>query len=310
MRKRFFAMFLIVVLLIAAFGLSCEPTEKGTIEVEATLDGDPWTGAVDYTLTRTGETINGDSVDKTFSVAPDTWTCAYVSGGPGSFVDITPSDTQSVAASGTITFTLNFVTPTTPVDASIEFETWTINGTPVAPGWYLIGPNTIVDIRYKEHVSGEQGATVTINQTAWIQVHNIGIWGEMAGPNITLHCVNAPDAVKMSPQATKLYQQATVEGVPVQPCTNTILEYCKPVKLDAEVGWELVVCNNYTKTINWIGIPSPADIVFDVTDPYNALTLNLTAKACIGVGEGFEDIDPANDCTDWCPPLVVTYLIP
>jgi len=267
---------------------------------------------VDYTLSRTGDTINGASVDKTFSVAPDTWTCAYVSGGPdgATLIGIAPSETQSLAGGGTITFTLNFETPGMPVDASIEFDTWTINGTAVDPGWYTVGPNTIIDIQYKEHVSGEEAATVTVDQTAWIQVHNIGEWGEIEGKNITLHCVNAPGAVKMSPRATKLSQQATVEGIPVEPCTNTVLEYCKPVKLDVEVGWELVVCNNYTKTINWIGIPSPSDILFDITDPYDSVTINLTAKACIEVGEGFEDIDPANDCTDWCPTLIVTYLIP
>ncbi len=196
------------------------------------------------------------------------------------------------------------------MDASIKFDSWTINGTPVDPDWYVVGPNTIIDIQYKEHVSGEEDAVVTVDQTAWLQVHDMGIWGEMEGLPITLHCINAPGAVKMSPSAKKLYQQATVEGIPVQPCTNIVLEYCQPVDLDVEVGWELVVCNNYTKTINWIGIPSPPDILFDITDPYDCVTINLTAKACIEVGEGFEDIDPSNDCTDWCLPLIVTYLIP
>jgi hypothetical protein len=41
-----------------------------------------------------------------------TWTIGYYSGGPvgAIFVDITPSATQTVAAGGTITFTMNFVT--------------------------------------------------------------------------------------------------------------------------------------------------------------------------------------------------------
>jgi hypothetical protein len=41
------------------------------------------------------------------------WTCTYVAVGPvgASFVNITPSATQAVSAGGTITFTLNFVTP-------------------------------------------------------------------------------------------------------------------------------------------------------------------------------------------------------
>ena len=94
-----------------------------TIEVKATLDGSPWTGAVQYTLTPgSGSPISGTtSVPKSFTVDPGTWTCAYVSGGPAgaSFVNVTPSPTQSVSAGGKITFTLNFKT-TTPITLTIK----------------------------------------------------------------------------------------------------------------------------------------------------------------------------------------------
>ena len=318
MKKGILAICLVLVLLVAASGLSC-PADKGTIEVKATLDGAPWTGSVDYTLSRTGETVTGASVDKTFTVAPDTWTCAYVSGGPGLFVDITPSPTQSVAAGGTITFTLNFVTPPTPVDASIEFDSWTINGMRVDPGWYVVGPGDWIDIEYKEHVSGEEDAVVRVDQTNWLQVHNIGYEGEIPGPPIKLHCVDHPNAVRMDPPATKLYQQCTVEGNPVVFCHRLELEYCEPVNLDVETGWELVVCNNYTKTINWIGFPvggtmildlNGLEVLWDVEEIEPFMAFNLTDKACIEVGDGFEDTNPDNDCTDWCPPLIIIYAPP
>lgn len=319
MRKRISTVGFSCAVILALIVLSmpgCTPT-TGTIDVDATLDGSTWTGSVDYTLTpTTGSPVSGTQVSDSFTVAPDTWTCAYVSGGPGIFVDITPSDSQSVAAGGTIAFTLNFESPQ-QVDASVEFDTWTINGMPVAPGWHVVYPGDWVDIEYKEHVSGEEDATVTVDQTAWLQVHNIGPWGEMEGEPVTLHCVNAPGAVKMDPSATKLYQQATVDGAPVDYCYELVLEYCEPVTLDVEVGWELVVCNNYTKTINWIGFPpmgtmilQDMDVMFDVPDAWDAVTFNLTGKACIDVGEGFEDTNPANDCADWCPTLTVTYLLP
>lgn len=118
MRKRLFhicVVLLVLVVSIAALVTSCTPTgpTRCTIEVKATLDGSPWIGAVQYTLTGPGGSINGDTVPETFSkVDCGNWTCAYVSGGPGgAYLDsITPSPTQSVYEGGTITFTLEFKT--------------------------------------------------------------------------------------------------------------------------------------------------------------------------------------------------------
>jgi hypothetical protein len=324
MAKRLLFICLVSLILVALFIPSCTPT-TGTIEVKATLDGVAWTGAVTYTLTGPGATaptvLNGASVDKTFTVDAGNWTCAYVSGGPGIFVNITTSATQEVVAGETETFTLNFVTPV-DVDIEVHFKTWTHNGVPIPPQvtWVFVAPGDWIDVEYEEHVSGETGAHVTVHQTSWLSVHNIGWYGEEPqGAPVTLHVVNAPGAVKMSPPpADKSNQQATVEGVPVQPCANVVLPFCEPVKLDVEVDWELVVCNNYTKTINWIGFNPPgiqslfvgADVLFESMDDfYTGVTFNLTAKACVEPGEGFEDTDPANDCTDWAPTLTVTYVL-
>ena len=100
----------VAVVLTAMFWLSCTPAGQASIRIEATLDGTPWSGTVQYTLTGTEQTRTGTSVTSTLAVAADTWTCAYISGGPAgaSFVDITPSSTQTLSEGGTITFTLNF----------------------------------------------------------------------------------------------------------------------------------------------------------------------------------------------------------
>jgi len=113
MRKKLCAIrsvLVVSIVLIVVLVPSCAPAEPTTIDVEATLDDAPWSGAVQYTLTTTGETIDGTSVPTTHDVTPDTWTCTYVSGGPaeGYFIDITPSSTQSVSRGDTITFHLNF----------------------------------------------------------------------------------------------------------------------------------------------------------------------------------------------------------
>lgn len=119
MRKKILYICSVLVLSIAVAAVSipgCAPTQC-TVDVKATLDGSAWTGAVQYTLTGPGATaptiINGASVPATHSnVDCGSWTCAYVSGGPAGapLANIGPSSTQSAAAGGTITFTLDFVT--------------------------------------------------------------------------------------------------------------------------------------------------------------------------------------------------------
>jgi len=304
MKKKLLAIGLVVAVLAltAAFWVSCQPTERGNIVVHATLDSSPWTGAVAYTLSSTGETVNGTSVNTTFTVAPGNWTCAYVSGGPGGavFVDITPSATQALVNGGTITFSLNFVTPPPPLDASIVFDTWTINGEPVDPGIHHVPPDTIIDIRYKEHVDGEQGQVVTVYQTCWLTIHYV------EGPEeiIWLHAVNAGGAVFMDPPATKLYQMTTIEGEDAPYCTEVPLFKCVSVKLDVEIEWELEICTDYTKTINWLHFPevNGAPVLFDIPPAPLGTTFDLTSWACVEL-EG--DVDPTNDCTDPCPVLTI-----
>ncbi len=306
MRKGLFAICSVLLISLAVLAPCCAPT-TGTINVDATLDGSPWTGTVSYTLTpASGSNISGTSVDDTFTVDPGSWNCTYVSGGPAAayFVNITPSETQSVSAGGNITFTLNFATfAASPLDAYIVFESWTINGVEVAPGPHTVHSGDIIDIEYTEHVSGATGAFVTVHQTNWLSFHYLG-----PGEWTTLHVVNADGAVKMSPSsAKKLSQQCTVEGVDKYPCDYIEVIKCHPVKLDVETSWKEVVCTTYTKTINWIGFPSPNDILFD---PYQALagdSFNLTAMACVHLAD-YEDANPSNDCTDWCSNLTITYM--
>jgi hypothetical protein len=305
-KKRLYAIWSILLVLVVSFvvsGLGCGPT-TGTIYVEATLDGLPWTGAVEYTLTGPGAAaptvINGHSVDDNFSGEAGSWNCTYVSGGPGLFVDITPPPPQTLDAGGNITFTLNFVTP--PLDATISFKSWTINGVEVQPGTYILYSGDWVDVEYTEHVYGPAG-NVTVHQTSWLQVHNIGYEGE-PGPSIWLHCVNAPGAVSMDPPAEGSNQQCTVEGLPVDPCDEIELKYCEPVWLDVEIDWNLEICTTYTKTINWISFPSPP-VLFDIMPPFLVgQSLNITSYACVDL-EG--DTNPQNDCTVECPTLTIIY---
>jgi len=315
MAKKLLAICVTLLVLVAVFVPSCGTPTTGTIEVKATLDGSPWTGAVQYTLS--GATnITGTTVVNNFTVDAGSWTCAYVSGGPGIFVNITPSATQSVAAGGTKTFTLNFRTPVAP-DAWVTFKSWTINGTVVDPlqGPFLVFPNTIIDCEYTEHVDGEEGEVVTVHQTSWLKIHNNGFEGQ-PGPSIWLHAVNHPDAVTMDPPAEKKENQTcTVDGVPVPVCTEIELVFCEWVNLDVEVDWDLKICTEYEKTINWIGFPLQGPMIlqdglpvlFEAPGMLHMQTLQLVSYACVEV-EG--DDDPDNDCSGDSPMLTVIFMLP
>jgi hypothetical protein len=267
MRKGFLAICLslvVAVVLLAAFVPSCTPT-TGKIEVKATLCGVAWQGAVNYTLTpASGSAFTGNIVPKTFTVAPGTWTCGSVVGGPaGAFLkSITPSATQAVSAGGTITFTLDFELNQ---DAAIEFLYWTVNGEPKQPGPTLEAmPCQIIDVHFKQWVNGCQGYNVTMNETSKLWIHYDGYVEGPPPPFVWLHVVNDLCAVNKTPTPqglppVKKSQVTSFKGVPVQPGMPDInLNFCDDTAyLDVETSWELKKCVNYTKSINWFGISFP-----------------------------------------------------
>jgi hypothetical protein len=320
---------LILVISLAVFVPGCDgEIPLGTIEVKATLDGSPWTGDVDYTLTpATGSSFAGTSVDKTFIEDPGDWTCAYISGGPGTFVSITPAETQNLAAEGTITFTLNF--QSTQVDVSIVFDTWSINGTPVPPTPGGLGPfwwineDTVVDAHYTVQVGGNNtGKPVTVHETMTITAHNVGPEGEgnPDSPPIKWHVVNGLGAVMTDPPLDVSNQVATHEGNPVPFCHNILLPWCDAVNLDVECDVETEVGANFTKKVNWVRNPKGVNIteglamwddsVFEI-DTIQAWTVfTLVTTACEEVGEGFVDTDPLNNCSGDSPMLFIGVLPP
>ena len=330
MRKGLLAISLVLLLSLMALVPACEGETTGTIEVKATLDGVAWpssgTGAVTYTLTGPGTAPTGTtSVPKSFTVDAGSWSCAYVSGGPGAFVDITPSATQTLAAGETKTFTLNFVT--VEVDVSVTFVTWSINGTPVPgnPGgpntFWWISPDTVVDAHYQVHVGGNNtGKPVTVHETKTITAHNVGIEGVTPGAPIIWHVLNGLGAVSTNPPFDVSNQQATLEGSPVARCTNIALPWCQLVHLDVECDVETEVGATFTKKVNWVRNPAGvnitaladlwADSVFEITSAQAWTGFTLVTTACEEVGEGFIDTDQSNDCSTDSPMLYIGILPP
>jgi hypothetical protein len=117
--------------------------EVGTVVVQATLDGSPWTGNVSYTISG-AEDYSGSSVNQTITnAAVGSYTLGYNSGGPtaASLANITPGSTQTLSAGGTITFTLNFTTTGISglqVKATLDGAAWTgnVNYTITGPEGY------------------------------------------------------------------------------------------------------------------------------------------------------------------------------
>jgi len=189
-------------------------------------------------------------------------------------------------------------------DASIEFDTWTINGQPVPPGTYEVPPSTIIDFRYKVHVAGPPGAVVQIIETSWLLIHYVS--GE--AESIWLHAVNAPGAVSMDPPATKLCQMTIVGEDYAEYCTRIPLPKCEPVWLGVETEWTLAVCTDYIKTINWLHIGEVTDeeVLFDLQAlPGENYTLYSYSSVEL---EG--DENPENNDTGWSPLLTIVIVPP
>ncbi|MBM3148524.1 MAG: hypothetical protein FJZ88_00650 [Chloroflexi bacterium] len=101
----------------------------GGISVYATLDGTPWTGTVDFTITgpttRSGAAVPGNFAD----LSHGTYTVTYNYGGPAgaSLASITPSPTQILTAGSSLAFTLNFhrhATSNINVSATLDGAAW------------------------------------------------------------------------------------------------------------------------------------------------------------------------------------------
>ena len=313
MRKGFFAIcsiLLVLVVSLAVLGPSCTPT-TGTIDVDATLDGSPWpssgTGAVDYTLTGSGATaptvIDGDTVPDTFTVDPGSWTCAYVSGGPGTFVDITTSATQSVTAGNTTTFTLNFETPEEQVDASITFVSWTIDGQQVDPGTYTVYPPSIIDCEYDVVVNGTYCESVNVTVSLKLPKH-------FKGPSEwqSWHVANAPGSVYAIPPGTIWSQNASMNGTVLEECTWFDVFKCVPMYYDVTFTFEAHKGTTYRTKVNWLrySASGPDAVLFD-TDFMHAGCLgssDLVTSGCVYVPG---DVNPANDYSGYSERLYVTH---
>lgn len=135
---------------------------RGTIQVNATVNGSPWNGTAAWALTGIG-LASSTSVPRTLTDMPaGGYALTFLWGGPanGAFVGITPIN-QSLTAGTTATFTLNFVT--TPVPPS-NLSSSAISSSQVALSWNDNSNNeTEFRIERKRTASG-----------SWSQIASLG----------------------------------------------------------------------------------------------------------------------------------------
>ncbi|MGA2670717.1 MAG: hypothetical protein ABSF21_04805 [Dehalococcoidia bacterium] len=329
MREKLFAIcagVAVLIVLLAVFIPSCDGLAIGTIEVKATLCGIPLEDvSVTYTLIQvssgvSGSDITGTAAPYSFSVGVGNWTCVYVSGGPagvgvpcgtyGAYLDdIAPSETQSVAAGGTITFTLNFELKQ---DAGIGFDNWTHDGIPIVGSEYEAVPCQIIDVHFQQWVNGCEGYNVTVNETSWLKITQVG------GPcPVQIFVADDWCAVNKTPEPRqKVSQVSSINNATVQNGASINLSLNMTTLLDVETVWQLVKCPNYTKTINWFGISKAPFVpgvhpcvLFELVlppGPVQQYTFILQTSAEVALVDDV-DVDPANNYTGWSvPPLFLT----
>jgi surface antigen len=94
----------------------------GAITVNATLDGSPWNGSVNYSVSGP-MSFSGNNVSADFqNRSAGTYTVSYISGGPANsiFSAVSPSSTQTLAGGGSVVFTLIFASAAVPPRLSIN----------------------------------------------------------------------------------------------------------------------------------------------------------------------------------------------
>lgn len=321
MRKSVFGICLslvVAIVLLAALAPSCRPT-TGTIKVQAQLCGVPWQGAVNYTLTGPGPSINGTSVQSTHSdLLPGTWTCAYVAGGPaGAFLNsIKPSASQNLLAGATITFTLDFELKQ---DAAIQWLTWTLNGVPHGqPSTVEVGPCNVTDVHFQQWVKGCTGYNVTLNETDWLT-----IIASPANPGpVVIYVVNADCALNKTPPpqglpSVKKSQVPSINNATVLVGANITLFPGMTGTLDVHTVWQLVKGTNYTKNINWLGISKPPFepllpthpcVLFELVAMPGLYQFTLVASAHVDL-VGATDVNMTNNDA-MGPQLILNVLVP
>ena len=146
-----------------------------SVQTSATLNGAPWTGAVNYTLTH--YTVSGPIEDTEYSVPRTTGgvpagniQLTYNSGGPAgaTLSGITPSAQQTASSGGTVFFTMNFVHQQPSygrimINATLDGAPWQVAIGSGGISYSIIGPDTHTGSNVPSTYDGQPTGTYTLS---------------------------------------------------------------------------------------------------------------------------------------------------
>jgi hypothetical protein len=122
-------------------------SQSGNVLVKATLNGSPWSGPVNYSISGAFEGSD-QQVPRTYNSVPvGNYSISYLGGGPSGALlsSITPTPAQKLSSGSTIVFTLNFTTqPSTGninIYATIDGKSWKTNPGSGPISYSVVGPN-------------------------------------------------------------------------------------------------------------------------------------------------------------------------
>jgi len=198
------------------FVMNFATESTSTVKINATLDGEPWSGNVRVALK--------GPYSETVTLLPETltklpageYTLSYKEGGPGGAVlkSISPAAVQDVATKGTITYTLNFTTEksaTLTIGAQLDGKKWS------GPVEYSIsgpvsGTYNAVPIEIKNAPAGQYKISLKSGGPAGAVLNNIN-----PAETITLNSGHTGGFVlnyATTKQTGKVQVQATLNGEP------------------------------------------------------------------------------------------------
>jgi hypothetical protein len=144
-------------------------SQSGSVEVRATLNGQPWSGSVDYRVS--GAMDVGDfQVPRVYASAPaGKYTVTYKGGGPdnATLAEISPASTQTLAQGKKVVFTLNFVEKTSYgtiyINAVLDGKPWETAMGSGAISYSLSGPTYYADSSIPNSFTSMPTGSYTLN---------------------------------------------------------------------------------------------------------------------------------------------------
>jgi hypothetical protein len=177
------------------YGVQPKPrVGTGSITIQATLDGQPWSGPVSYSVSGATSFTGTSTGSYPNLIAGGGYTVQYLSGGPGGFVEIVPASSQSLAVGATISWTLKFATACTAASGASGATKASSCPSPLVAALSASpasGNAPLYDVDLTASVSGT--ATGTINYTFYCDRPD-------AGTNITTPSDAKFDGITANPK--------------------------------------------------------------------------------------------------------------